>query len=148
MVVKKNTAMPITEIEHSAFCSTSDQLKVKTLSEEFGVNVRWQKIPEKYLTMQPDELDVRISKCKEILQGKVKILGHHYQRDEVIKHADFEGDSFKLSKEASESPDAEYIVFCGVHFMAETACIVCSDDQKVFLPNINAGCSFLLANDS
>ena len=141
MVVKKNTAMPITEIEHSAFCSTSDQLKVKTLSEEFGVNVRWQKIPEKYLTMQPDELDVRISKCKEILQGKVKILGHHYQRDEVIKHADFEGDSFKLSKEASESPDAEYIVFCGVHFMAETACIVCSDDQKVFLPNINAGCS-------
>ena len=107
MVVKKNTAMPITEIEHSAFCSTSDQLKVKTLSEEFGVNVRWQKIPEKYLTMQPDELDVRISKCKEILQGKVKILGHHYQRDEVIKDADFEGDSFKLSKEASESPDAE-----------------------------------------
>ncbi len=69
------------------------------------------------------------------------ILGHHYQRDEIIKHADFRGDSYKLAKDASKCPDAEFIVFCGVHFMAESADILTPDHQKVILPNLAAGCS-------
>ena len=68
-------------------------------------------------------------------------MGHHYQREEVIKYADFQGDSFLLSQEAANRPDADFIVFCGVHFMAETACILAGPRQKVILPNITAGCS-------
>ena len=70
MAVNINKAMPLTEIEHSAFCSTSDQLKAKPLSEEFGINVRWQKIPEKYLTMQADELEKKLSKKDEADNAK------------------------------------------------------------------------------
>jgi quinolinate synthase len=68
-------------------------------------------------------------------------LGHHYQREEVIKYADFQGDSFLLSREAATRPEADYIIFCGVHFMAEAACILAAPHQKVILPNITAGCS-------
>ena len=75
------------------------------------------------------------------LGNAVTILGHHYQREEIIKYADFQGDSFLLSQEAASLPEASYIVFCGVHFMAETACILCAPHQKVILPNITAGCS-------
>jgi quinolinate synthase len=69
------------------------------------------------------------------------ILGHHYQRDEVIRHADFVGDSFKLAQLATTRPEADYIVFCGVHFMAESADILCAPHQKVVLPDMNAGCT-------
>ena len=69
------------------------------------------------------------------------ILGHHYQRDEIIEHADFRGDSYKLAKDAAAHPDADYIVFCGVHFMAESADILTPDRQQVILPNLAAGCS-------
>jgi quinolinate synthase len=75
------------------------------------------------------------------LGSTVTILGHHYQREEIIKYADFQGDSFLLSQEAASRPEAEFIVFCGVHFMAETAGILCGPHQKVILPNITAGCS-------
>ena len=78
---------------------------------------------------------------REKLGEKVTILGHHYQREEVIKYADFQGDSFKLSQNAASHPEADYIVFCGVHFMAETASILSAPHQKVILPNITAGCS-------
>lgn len=83
----------------------------------------------------------RIWQLKEKLQNKVLFLGHHYQRDEVIQYADKTGDSFELSRFAAENKDREYIIFCGVHFMAETADILTDENQKVILPDLKAGCS-------
>ncbi|MEU4403444.1 quinolinate synthase NadA [Streptosporangium sp. NPDC023963] len=83
----------------------------------------------------------RARRAKAALGDRVFVLGHHYQRDEVIQFADVTGDSFKLAKEAAARPDAEYIVFCGVHFMAESADILTSSSQKVVLPDLAAGCS-------
>ncbi|WP_320778529.1 quinolinate synthase NadA [Streptomyces sp. CRN 30] len=87
------------------------------------------------------DLVARARAAKEKLGEKVFVLGHHYQRDEVIQFADVTGDSFKLARDAAARPEAEYIVFCGVHFMAESADILTSDDQKVVLPDLAAGCS-------
>jgi quinolinate synthase len=83
----------------------------------------------------------RARAAKEALGARVFVLGHHYQRDEVIQFADVTGDSFKLAKDAAARPDAEFIVFCGVHFMAESADILTSSEQKVILPDLAAGCS-------
>ena len=83
----------------------------------------------------------RARKAKEALGDRLFVLGHHYQRDEVIQFADVTGDSFKLAREAAARPEAEFIVFCGVHFMAESADILTSDAQKVILPDLGAGCS-------
>ena len=83
----------------------------------------------------------RARKAKEALGDRVFILGHHYQRDEVIQFADVTGDSFKLSQMAAAHPEADYIVFCGVHFMAESADILTADHQQVILPDLGAGCS-------
>ena len=142
MAVRSRRSMvPITEIEHSAFCKTEDNLPSKPLAEEMSVNVRWQQIPNEYLHYTADELDQRIGEARAKLGKTVTILGHHYQREEVIKYADFQGDSFLLSREAASRPEADYIIFCGVHFMAETACILAAPHQKVILPNITAGCS-------
>lgn len=88
----------------------------------------------------PDLVE-RARAAKERLGERVFILGHHYQRDEVIQFADVTGDSFKLARDAAARPQAEYIVFCGVHFMAESADILTSDDQRVILPDLAAGCS-------
>ena len=87
------------------------------------------------------DLVARARAAKEALGDRVFVLGHHYQRDEVIEFADTTGDSFKLAKEAAARPDAPYIVFCGVHFMAESADILTSDEQTVVLPDLAAGCS-------
>ncbi|AXO35859.1 quinolinate synthase NadA [Micromonospora sp. B006] len=87
------------------------------------------------------DLVARAAAAKAALGTKVFVLGHHYQRDEVIQFADVTGDSFKLAREAAARPDAEYIVFCGVHFMAESADILTSAAQKVILPDLAAGCS-------
>jgi quinolinate synthase len=83
----------------------------------------------------------RARKAREALGERVFILGHHYQRDEVIQFADVTGDSFKLAREAAARPDAEFIVFCGVHFMAESADVLTGDNQAVVLPDMAAGCS-------
>ncbi|GAA0414655.1 quinolinate synthase NadA [Streptomyces luteireticuli] len=88
----------------------------------------------------PDLVE-RARAAKAKLGDKVFVLGHHYQRDEVIEFADVTGDSFKLARDAAARPDAQYIVFCGVHFMAESADILTSDDQQVVLPDLAAGCS-------
>jgi quinolinate synthase len=142
VVIKtRNPRIPVTEIEHSAFCKSEDELPAKPLAEELAINIRWQKIPGRYLDATAEELDERIRCVRERLGKSVTVLGHHYQREEVIKHADFQGDSFLLSQEAASLPDASYIVFCGVHFMAETACVLCAPHQKVVLPNLTAGCS-------
>jgi quinolinate synthase len=88
----------------------------------------------------PDLVE-RARRAREALGDRAFILGHHYQRDEVIQFADVSGDSFKLARDAAARPDAEYIVFCGVHFMAESADILTSDSQQVILPDLAAGCS-------
>jgi quinolinate synthase len=100
-----------------------------------------QPLPEKYLRLSDDEMDARIAAARKTLGKRLVILGHHYQRDEVIKFADFTGDSLKLSREAANRHDAEFIVFCGVHFMAESADILRQPHQKVVLPDLAAGCS-------
>jgi quinolinate synthase len=87
------------------------------------------------------DLVKRAQAAKDALGSKLFVLGHHYQRDEVIQFADVTGDSFKLARDAAGRPDAEYIVFCGVHFMAESADILTSPEQKVILPDLAAGCS-------
>src|ERR687894_2956709 len=83
----------------------------------------------------------RARRAKAALGSRLFILGHHYQRDEVIQFADVTGDSFKLAREAAARPEAEFIVFCGVHFMAESADILTGDHQQVILPDLAAGCS-------
>ena len=93
-----------------------------------------------YLVMPDDTMDARIAAAREKLGTDAVVLGHHYQRDEVIRFADFTGDSYKLSKAAAET-NAKYMVFCGVHFMAETADILAQPWQQVILPDLNAGCS-------
>ena len=142
MVIKIDSpTIPITEIEQSAFCQTDDNLKSKSLEDEFGAGVRWQKLPISYMRTSPDDLEKNIREARAALGSKVVILGHHYQRDEVIQFADMRGDSFKLSQFAAEQNEAEFIIFCGVHFMAETADILSTSVQKVILPNLTAGCS-------
>jgi quinolinate synthase len=98
-------------------------------------------LDERYTGAPPDELDARIGAAKAALGDRVFILGHHYQRDEVIRWADARGDSYRLSVLAQERPQAEHIVFCGVHFMAESADVLTADHQHVILPDLNAGCS-------
>ena len=98
-------------------------------------------LPERYIDASLDDLADRIAAAKATLGDRVFVLGHHYQRDEVIAFADARGDSYKLSVLAQERPEAEYIIFCGVHFMAESADILTADHQQVVLPDLNAGCS-------
>ncbi len=98
-------------------------------------------LPENYVELSEQELEERILQAKAALGARLVILGHHYQRDEVVKYADYRGDSLKLSRLAASRKDAEYIVFCGVHFMAESADILREDHQIVILPDMNAGCS-------
>jgi len=132
--------VPITELEQPAFCQEESELVTKPLEEEFKVPVQWQKVPEEYLPLDADTISAGIKYAKKQLGNRVVMLGHHYQRDEVIQFVDYTGDSFKLSQYAA-SQEAEYIIFCGVHFMAETADILTKDTQKVILPNMKAGCS-------
>ncbi len=98
-------------------------------------------LPREYQLASNEELHERIRAAKATLGDKVVVLGHFYQRDEIVQHADFLGDSFQLANAAQTVPNAETIVFCGVHFMAETADILARDDQAVILPNLAAGCS-------
>ena len=100
-----------------------------------------QALPEKYLGLSDAEMDVRIADARRTLGDRLVILGHHYQRDEVIRFADYTGDSFRLARQIANRPEADYIVFCGVHFMAESADVLCAPHQKVILPDLAAGCS-------
>ncbi|HJQ33762.1 MAG TPA: quinolinate synthase NadA [Pyrinomonadaceae bacterium] len=111
-----------------------------TAFETVGVGVKAPAL-EDYFGLSEAELYERIEAARRELGPRLVILGHHYQRDDVICHADITGDSFKLSKLAAERPEADFIVFCGVHFMAESADILKPGDQKVILPDLGAGCS-------
>ena len=98
-------------------------------------------LPDQYTLATEDELVSRIAAAKESLGERLVILGHHYQRDEVIVWADAVGDSFNLARFAADNHQATDIVFCGVHFMAESADVLTGDHQRVILPDLNAGCS-------
>ena len=100
-----------------------------------------QPLPDQYLGLDDEEMAGRIKQARDLLGRQLLILGHHYQRDEVIAFADRTGDSFKLAREAAGCGDADYIVFCGVHFMAESADVLSASHQQVILPDLAAGCS-------
>ncbi|MEE9285259.1 MAG: quinolinate synthase NadA [Dehalococcoidia bacterium] len=108
---------------------------------EMATRASVRHLPKQYMGLAESELDERIEAAKRKLGERLLILGHHYQRDEIIQHADYRGDSFKLAKHAAARPEADYIVFCGVHFMAESADILSGQHQTAILPNMSAGCS-------
>ena len=118
----------------------STLLPVLTEYEKSHLSER-QPLPEQYVGLSDTEMDTRIAAARAKLGKRLVILGHHYQRDEVIKFADYTGDSYKLSQLVSKHPEAEFIVFCGVHFMAESADVLSADHQQVILPDLAAGCS-------
>src|SRR6266702_3376119 len=102
----------------------------------------WQQpLPPIYEELSDVELRLRIASAKEALGSRLTILGHHYQQDSVIEFADFTGDSFELSRKAAEQRGVEFVVFCGVHFMAESADILTDPSVRVILPDLGAGCS-------
>jgi quinolinate synthase len=115
-------------------------LPVLTAYEKEHLSER-QPLPQRYLGLPDHEMDRRIADAKRALGRRLVILGHHYQRDEVIKFADYTGDSYKLAGQVGRHPDAEFIVFCGVHFMAESADVLSAAHQQVILPDLAAGCS-------
>src|SRR4029453_6731950 len=115
-------------------------LPVLTAYEKEHLSER-QALPERYIGLTDAEMDVRIAAARAALGRRLVILGHHYQRDEVIKFPDYTGDSYKLAQQVGRHPDAEFIVFCGVHFMAESADVLTGEHQQVILPDLAAGCS-------
>jgi quinolinate synthase len=115
-------------------------VKLLTQVEKQSIGER-QPLPDRYLRLSDDEMDARITAAKATLGDRLVILGHHYQRDEVIKFADFTGDSLKLARAAATRHTAEFVIFCGVHFMAESADILRGPHQKIVLPDLAAGCS-------
>ena len=116
------------------------QLPMLTAYEKENISER-QPLPDRYLGLSDEEMDRRIAAAKATLGRRLVILGHHYQRDEVIRFADYTGDSLKLARRVTQHPDAEFIVFCGVHFMAESADVLAAPHQQVILPDLAAGCS-------
>ena len=120
--------------EMSTFLPVLNEVEKKSIGER-------QPLPDAYLGLSDEEMSLRIAAARAALGDRLVILGHHYQRDEVIKFADYTGDSFKLANAIAEHPRADYIVFCGVHFMAESADILAMPHQKIILPDLAAGCS-------
>ena len=115
-------------------------LSVLTEHENARLSER-QPLPDRYVGLDAEEMDRRIAAARAALGTRLVILGHHYQRDEVIKFADYTGDSLKLAGQVARHPEAEFIVFCGVHFMAESADVLSAPHQQVILPDLAAGCS-------
>ena len=118
----------------STFLPVLNEVEKKSIRER-------QPLPEAYLGLSDDEMALRIEAARAALGDRLVILGHHYQRDEVIRFADYTGDSFKLANAIAKHPGADYIVFCGVHFMAESADILALPHQRIILPDLAAGCS-------
>ncbi|MGH2561422.1 MAG: quinolinate synthase NadA [Thermomicrobiales bacterium] len=126
----------------TASCVPEEGVGAYDLLHRYGATpMRQERIPRAYFKMQAEERSEKIWALRRQLGDRLVVLGHHYQRDEVIQFADFRGDSFKLSQQAASRGDAEFILFCGVHFMAESADILSQPHQQVILPNLEAGCS-------
>lgn len=126
----------------TASCVPEEGTGAYDLLHHYGAGpMRQDRIPRPYFKMPAAERDEKIWALRRQLGDRLVVLGHHYQRDEVIQFADFRGDSFKLSQQAAARGDAEFILFCGVHFMAESADILSQPHQQVILPNLEAGCS-------
>ena len=115
-------------------------IQVLTEFEKTQIGQR-QPLPERYLRLPDEDMAARIAAARATLGSRLVILGHHYQRDEVIRFADYTGDSLKLAQYAATKTAADFIVFCGVHFMAESADILSAPHQQVILPDLAAGCS-------
>ncbi len=146
-MVAKIEAEPITLVTEETLLNEANEcvidrpIETRPLAEERAFAF-WQKdIPEAYWHLDGAALKARIAEARRKLGTRCVVLGHHYQREDIIQFADFRGDSFNLSRWAAERPEAEFIVFCGVHFMAESADILSAPHQKVILPNMSAGCS-------
>jgi quinolinate synthase len=122
-------------------CPTGRPLETRPLAEEPAFAFWQRDIPQEYWRLTAEELKERIARARRILGERCVVLGHHYQREDIIQFADVRGDSFKLAQWAAQRAEAEFIVFCGVHFMAESADILSRPHQKVILPNMSAGCS-------
>jgi quinolinate synthase len=122
-------------------CETNTGIRTLPLSSEPSFAYWQQDIPSEYWDLDAQALIDRVAAARKQLGSRLIVLGHHYQREDIIQFADFRGDSFKLAQWAAQHPESEYIVFCGVHFMAEAADILSSSNQKVMLPNMAAGCS-------
>ena len=118
-----------------------DSIATVPLSKEPSFAYWQQDIPRAYWDLDGAALVARIRAAREKLGTRAIVLGHHYQREDIIQFADIKGDSFKLAQYAAQHPESEFIVFCGVHFMAESADILSAPHQKVILPNMAAGCS-------
>jgi quinolinate synthase len=118
----------------STFLPVLNEVEKKSLHER-------QPLPEQYLGLSDEEMSLRIGAARAALGDRLVILGHHYQRDEVIRFADYTGDSFKLANAIAQHPKADFIIFCGVHFMAESADILALPHQRIVLPDLAAGCS-------
>ena len=130
-----------TLLDEAMQCPTDRSLDTRPLAEERAFAF-WQKdIPEEYWRLDAPQIIARIAAARNELGQRCVVLGHHYQREDIIQFADFRGDSFNLAQWAAQQPQAEFIVFCGVHFMAESADILSQPHQKVVLPNMSAGCS-------
>jgi len=147
MVVETRTTAPLPLVTRETLrnednaCRTDRPLDTRPLSEERAFAF-WQKdIPEAYWGLDGAALIERIAEARRKLGSRCVVSGHHYQREDIIQFADYRGDSFNLARWAAERGDAEFIVFCGVHFMAESADILSQPHQKVVLPNMSAGCS-------
>ncbi|MCH7998891.1 MAG: quinolinate synthase NadA [Chloroflexi bacterium] len=147
MVIKTKPLEPLpvisedTVLNEAMECPTDRDLDTRPLAEESSFAF-WQKdIPEEYWRLDGSQIIARIAAARKRLGRRCVVLGHHYQREDIIQFADFRGDSFKLAQWAAERPEAEFIVFCGVHFMAEAADILSQPHQKTVLPNMSAGCS-------
>jgi len=143
MVTKVKTA-PISEgiiLTEAMECQSDRSLQTAPLDEEPAFAFWQQDIPAEYWALDAGLLVERIHAAKAGLAPRLVILGHHYQREDIIQFADYRGDSLKLARWAAEQRDKEYIVFCGVHFMAEAAAILSGPNQIVMLPNMAAGCS-------
>ena len=132
-----STAPPVSQLQ----CETDTGIETVPLAQETSFRSWQQEIPEQYWELGAEQLVTRVRAARAALGERVVVLGHHYQREDIIQFADERGDSFALAQYAAQRPESEYIVFCGVHFMAEAADILSAEHQQVMLPNIEAGCS-------
>ena len=140
MVIKAEAGQPLPVVTEEAVldeameCSTDRPLETRPLAEERAFAF-WQKdIPEEYWRLDAADIVRRIAAARRELGERCVVLGHHYQREDIIQFAEVRGDSFKLAQWAAQRPEAEFIVFCGVHFMAESADILSQPHQMVVLP--------------